>query len=136
MTTLYLQGTVLDFEKCIPHGDEILFLKSGSISLSDDVGLRFDHKGKTFGHDNLEIYIGDESLAFRYELPKSWAEHFENQADEIETYIGVSAGMTITKSESLEIDGETVKVVTAATMSEISLMSKEPAVKTSYIPAP
>src|SRR5260221_12839010 len=113
MTTLFLQGIVIPFEEVIPHGGEILFFKSRSIVLSNVVGLQFDHEGRIFGHDNLEIHIGDESLAFRYELPKSWCDSFTDEANELDTYLGVSAGLTITKSESLEIRGQTVKVVTA-----------------------
>jgi hypothetical protein len=132
MTTLCLQGLVLDFNKCFYSGEEIIFIKSESISVSDNVGLMLDHGGKTFGHDNLEIHIGDESLAFRYELPASWCDSFKDQADEVETYLGVSAGLTITKSDTMTMDGHTVKVISAATLNEISLLSKEPAVKTAY----
>src|SRR5258708_1548882 len=125
--SLFLQGTIFDFNKCFSDGNEILFVRSGSIE-SDYVGLRFNHEGKTFGHDKMEVYCGDDSVAFRYALPDSWVDSFKDQADEVETFLGVSAGLTITKSETMTIEGHTVKVISAATLKEISLLSKEPAV--------
>jgi hypothetical protein len=132
MTTLFLQGNVFDFNKCFRCGDEILYARPGSIE-SDYVGLRFDHEGKTFGHDKMEVYCGDESVAFRFALPRLWTKQFENQADDLETFLAVSAGLTITKSESMKVDGETVKVIVKGTLNEISLLSQQdPAIKTSY----
>ena len=132
MTTTYLQGTVLEFEKIIQHGDTLIYLKGGSITEGDDVGLMFEHTGRKWGRDDLELHISESGVAFRYALPDSWVDEFKDQTDEIETYLGVSAGLTVTQSESLEIDGEKVQVVTAAELTEISLLSSEPAVKSSY----
>ena len=96
--------------------------------------FKFDHEGKTFGRDKLEVHFGDDFVAFRFEIPKSWAEDFDDQADELESYVPVSLGLTITKSELVKIDGETVKVVVAADLTEISILTKsnDPAIQSSY----
>ena len=75
-----------------------------------------------------------KSVAFKFEIPKSWSEDFEDQADCVETYVPVSLGLTITKSELVKIDGETVKVVVAADLTEISILTKsnDPAIQSSY----
>ena len=46
----------------------------------------------------------------------------------------MSLGLTITKSELVKIDGETVKVVVAADLTEISILTKsnDPAIQSSY----
>jgi phage head maturation protease len=132
MSDLFLQGIALRFDEIIDDGTKLLFLKSGCIAEPDNVSLMYDHDGKPWGADGLEIYVGEKSVAFRFAIPDSWSEQFKDQAGDVETYLAVSAGFTITKSESVTIDRVPVTVVSAATLREISLVSKDPAIKTTY----
>lgn len=132
--TLYIQGIAAHMGKVFHDGNEFLYFKAGCFSGSENnVGLCYDHEGKIFAHDRLEVHFGDDSVAFRYEIPKSWAEQFHDVCDEIETYVPVSLGLTITKSKLVKIDGETVKVIVAADLKEISVLTKsDPAIKSTY----
>ena len=59
--TLYLQGIAADMGKVFHDGNEFLFFKRGCFSGSEnDAGLRYDHEGKIFGRDQLEVHFGDE----------------------------------------------------------------------------
>jgi hypothetical protein len=132
---LYLQGIALNFNEVIPLGNgEFVYLKTGSVTVADDVGLQFDHRGKKFGNGNIDVYVSESGIAFRYLLPESWESTTEIKiiVDEIESYLAVSPGFTITKSEIMTIDGVKFKVISAAVLNEISIISTEPAVKSSY----
>jgi hypothetical protein len=134
MTDYVLQGIACEFGKCFSHGDEIIYLKPGCVSYEPDIRLLLDHEGKSLGTtaDRLQVHIGDEAIAFRFAIPESWSASFAEKADELETYLPISAGMNITKTETMTIDGEQVKVIVKATLNEISVLSGEPAIKSTY----
>jgi hypothetical protein len=135
MTEFALEGIATRFGEIIDSGNELLFLKPGSLTLADEVRLLIDHdkgNGLASTDDLLEVHVGEKLLAFRFHIPYSRAEEFKDQADCFETYLPVSMGMTITESETMTIDGVQVKVISAATLNEVSIISSEPAVKTSY----
>jgi phage head maturation protease len=134
--SVVLQGVATEFEKFFFNGDEIWYLKAGCFgSLSDsEVKLMFDHDGKSIATTNnrLQVHVGNEALIFRLAIPDSFSEPLLDQTDEFESYIPVSVGFTATKTETMMIEGVPVKIVVEATLNEISVLSKEPAVKTTY----
>jgi phage head maturation protease len=135
--TYVIQGIACEFGKCFSDGREIIYLKSGCFdSCSEaDIRLLLDHKGKSLGTtaDRLEIHIGKEAMAFRYTIPdSSWNTTFSEPADDLNTYVPVSIGCNPTKTETITIDGVQVKVIVEATLNEISLLSQEPANKSTY----
>ncbi len=134
MTEVVLQGIACRFGEIIDDGTKLIFLPPGCMTLSDEVKLLIDHRGKGLAStaDALEIHIGEKSLAFRYSIPESWTEQFKDIADDVNTYLPVSCGFAITKSELMTIDGAQIKVVTEATLNELSLISETPAVKSTY----
>jgi len=76
-----------------------------------------------------------ESLAFRYFIPKisdNDVPDVADMADDIESYFGISVNHTPTKSEKVSIDGVDVTMVHESRLIEISMLSTEPAVKSTY----
>ncbi len=134
MTEVVLQGIACRFGEVIDDGTKLLYLKPGCLTEADEVKLLIDHRGKGLAStaDALEIHISEKFLAFRYSIPESWSEKFADSADDLETYVAVSCGFSIAKSELMTIEGVTVKVITEATLNEISLVSEVPAVKTTF----
>jgi hypothetical protein len=65
-------------------------------------------------------------------LPESWSSKFAELADDFDSYVAISAGLNITKSDTMTIDGVEVKVIVKATLNEISILGKEPAIKSTY----
>src|SRR6266852_7098661 len=101
MTEVVLQGIACRFGEVIDDGTKLIYLKPGCLTEADEVKLLIDHRGKGLAttDDRLEVHVGQKSLAFRYSIPESWNEQFEDMADELNTYLPVSVGFTITKSE-------------------------------------
>jgi hypothetical protein len=134
VSDLVLQGIACRFRQIIDTGNGLIFINPGALTSAAEVKLLLDHEGKPLAstNDRLEIHIGDKSLAFRYSIPDSWSEEFESKSDDFETYLPVSIGMTINKSEMLAIDGTTVKLISSATLNEISILQNDPAVKSAH----
>jgi hypothetical protein len=134
LSDVVLQGVACRFGEVIDDGTKLLYLRPGCFTEHANVKLLFDHKGNSLAStDNrLEVHVGQESLVFRFHIPESWTEQFKNQADDLDTYLPVSCGFSITKSELIAVDGAQIKVVTEATLNEISLISEEPAVKATF----
>ena len=134
MSDIFLQGLGCKFGEIIDSGNELLYLRPGCLTEADEVKLLIDHRGKGLAttDDALQIYIGEKSLSFRYSIPDSWSEKFSESSDDLESYIPVSVGFSIDKSELMTIEGVAVKVITEATLNEVSLVSEEPAVKSTY----
>src|SRR5229473_1479738 len=134
MSDIFLQGLGCKFGEIIDSGNELLYLRPGCLTEADEVKLLIDHRGNGLAStaDALQIHIGEKSLAFRYSIPESWSEQFKDIADDVNTYLPVSCGFAITKSELMTIDGAQIKVVTEATLNEISIISSAPAVKATF----
>ena len=134
--TYVLQGEACEFGKCFAHGDDVLYLKSGCFDAEsdNDVRLLINHGGKSLATtaDRLQIHAGADALIFRFVIPDSFSKQFAELADDFETYTSASVGFKFDKFETLTIDGMGVKVITSATLREISLLDKEPAIKTTY----
>ena len=130
----YLQGIAAEFGKFFQHGDEVIYLPSGSIVMSDHVKLLTDHEGKSYGTtaDILQVHIGDEAIGFRFEFPNNYDDELATKADDFDSYIAVSVGLNITKFKTMIIDGVKAKVITEGTLKEISLIRGEPAIKGTY----
>jgi phage head maturation protease len=131
-----MQGIACDFGKCFSQGDDVLYLKSGCFGSSSeaDVRLLIDHGGKSFATtaDRLDVYLGDDALTFRYMVPDSWSKHFAEPSDDFDTYAPVSVGFSFDRYETITIDGIKVKIISDATLNEISILSQEPAIKSTY----
>jgi Caudovirus prohead serine protease len=135
-----IQGIAAEFEKPYSYRDEFWMLKSGCF----DNSLRFletelwaDHdpsKGR-FGSmkDRLQIHSGSKSLAFRYFFPNgSIADELDDVADDMLNYVGISISHNPTKTEKIKIEGVDVTLVHDSRLVEISVLSSEPAVKSTY----
>jgi phage head maturation protease len=134
VSDIVLQGIACRFGEVIDDGTKLIYLKPGCLTEADEVKLLIDHRGKGLAStaDALEIHISEKILAFRYSIPDSWSEKFADSADDLETYVAVSCGFSIAKSELMTIDGTQIKVITEATLNEISIISSAPAVKTTF----
>ncbi len=134
MTEVVLQGIACRFGEVIDDGTKLLYLKPGCLTEAAEVRLLIDHKGNSLAttDDALQIHISEKFLAFRYSIPESWSEQFKDLADDLDTYLPVSCGFAITKSELMTVDGTQIKVVTEATLNEISIISSAPAVKATF----
>lgn len=134
--SVVLQGVATDFNCFFFNHDEVWYIKSDAFGPLEDtkVVLMCDHDGKAIASTKtrLQVHAGDESLIFRLAMPESFSETLLDQTDEFESYVPVSIGLTATKSEKMTIEGVPVTIVVEATLNEISLLSKEPAVKTTY----
>jgi phage head maturation protease len=132
-----IQGVFCELNKCFAHGKEVLYLKPGvfdSWADNDDVRLLIAHEGKSLATtaDRLDIYLGDDALTFRFKMPESWGgEPFSDAAGDVETYFAASCGFKYNAYETVTIDGVEVKIISSATLEEISLV-KDPAVKGTY----
>jgi len=134
---LFFQGIALEYKKFIFHGDEILYFKPGCMDCSGaDVHLKLDHKESLKStRDRIDFYAGEDSLAFRLRIPigyDSTSLKFSELADEFNTYVPISVGCTRTETETMTIDGVSVKIVAKATLNELSALSTAPAMQASY----
>jgi phage head maturation protease len=134
-----IKGVATEFDKPFVHGDKIQVLKSGCfdsyLRTSHDVKLLINHEGDCLASqaDRLMIHAGARSLVFQFLIPES-VHHkaFADFADDLETYMAVSIGYGITKSESILVDGVRVLTILEARLDEISLLDKAPAVDSTY----
>jgi phage head maturation protease len=132
-----IQGVAADFERPYLFGDDCFLLKSGCFDKSVaalDVELLIDHdESKRLGSmkDNLQIHAG-KSLSFRYFIPGDELTDVADIADDLESYFGISVSHTPTKTEKVTIDGVDVTLVYESRLIELSLLSSEPAVKSTY----
>ena len=134
---LFFQGIALEFKTFIFHGDDILYFKPGCMDCSDaDVHLMLDHKESLRSTRNrLDFYAGEDALAFRLRIPGGYgstALKFSELADEFDSYVPISVGCTRTETETMTIDGVNVKIVSKATLNELSVLSTAPAMQASY----
>jgi phage head maturation protease len=137
---LVLQGVATEMEKPFVHGDKVVILKSGSFDPAKqpggDVKLLIDHHESqclgTMNEARLQIHAGNKHLVFRFLIPESKRYTFSDVADDFETYVPVSIGYDILKSENETIDGVRVQSVLEARLTEVSILSKAPAVSTTY----
>jgi phage head maturation protease len=137
---LVLQGCCGDYEKPFPHGDRILILKAdcfeAGLRSGKDVSICIDHDESqclgTMNEGRLQIYSGKESLVFRFLLPESPSCKFADLADDFESYVPVSLGFVTTKTDTTTVDGIEVTTVVAANLIEISILSKPPAITSTY----
>ena|ERR1700682_614797 len=134
--SVVLQGKATDFDSFFFNHDEVWYIKSGAFGRLEDteVVLMCDHDGKAVAStkNRLQVHAGDEALIFRLAMPDSFSEPLLDQTDELESYLPVSIGFTATKTEKMTIEGVPVTIVVEATLNEISVLSKEPAMKTTY----
>lgn len=134
--SVVLQGKATDFDSFFFNHDEVWYIKSRAFGPLEDteVVLMCDHDGKAVAStkNRLQVHAGDEALIFRLAIPDSFSEPLLDQTDELESYLPVSIGFTATKIEKMTIEGVPVTIVVEATLNEISILSKEPAVKTTY----
>jgi phage head maturation protease len=131
------QGVACEFDKFFFNGDDVWYIKSGAFDSTSDneVKLMLNHEGKSLAStDNrLQVHIGDDAIAFRYFIPDSWgSKGFGEVSDDYESYVPISIGFSATKTKTTTIDGVPVTIVVEATLNEISVLDKEPAVKTTY----
>ena len=137
---LVLQGTATELDKPFVHGDKVVILKSGAFDAAlqsgDDVSLLLDHdESHSLGTRNgglLQIHAGAKHLVFRFLSPGSSSAKFAELADDFETYVPVSIGYDILKADNETIDGVRVQTVFAARLTEVSILSKAPAVSSTY----
>jgi phage head maturation protease len=137
MTTYAIQGLCTEFKKCFQHGERILYLNptcfNKSIESGEEVKLLYDHDDEAFPNRSVELYAGDKGLAFRIILPESRTDvGMSNVSDDFDTYIPVSIGYKEAQTETTMIDGVEITSVVQATLHEVSLLSKAPAVNTTY----
>jgi phage head maturation protease len=134
--TYAIQGIATQFGKCIQHGDKILYLTPGCFDESIKFGsvkLLYDHDQAAFPHQSVELFAGDNALAFRMILPESRNDDgMSDISDDYDTYLGVSIGYKDATTETMTFDGVKVTCVVKATLLEVSLLSKPPAVNTTY----
>ena len=134
MTELVLQGVGCRFGEVIYDGTKFLYLEPGCMTLGSKVRLLIDHEGQSLAttDNRLEVHVDEKCLAFRYWIPESWTSEFKDWADDFDTYLGVSCGFSITESKLMTTEEAQIEVVTSATLNEVSIISKEPAVKTTF----
>lgn len=133
--TVAIQGVAAEFKKIFTiDGKKFYYLAPDCFGPISDVDLLLNHQGKSFAttEDRLQIYSGDDALVFRCYFPENFAKQVADQTDEIETYLAVSAGFTITKTETVICDGILVNVIVEAKLNELSLLDKPPAIDTTY----
>jgi phage head maturation protease len=135
-----IQGIASKFGEIFRHtNDELWLLKSGCLDSSIDSGaeihLLMNHEGKSLGttRDDLEVYAGEQSLAFRFSFPDSLdCSELSEVAGVIEHYFPVSIGFKTTALDKVTIQGEQIFYVQAADIHEISILEREPAIKATY----
>lgn len=130
-----IQGVAFEFGKLFVSDNEIFYAKPGCFGSMFDIDLLFDHEGKSFANTekDLLIHSGDEALVFRAYFYDEWfGKEVSEQTDELDSYLAVSTGFTITKAELIECDGVPVKVIVDAKLNEISLINTPPAIDTTY----
>jgi hypothetical protein len=133
--TVAIQGVAFEYGRIFASDNEFWYAKHGCFGSINDVDLLIGHQGKSYANteNRLQIHSGDDALVFRAYFSDDWfAKELSEQTDEMETYLAVSAGLTITKTETVVCDGGPVKVILAANLSEVSLIDKTPAVDTTY----
>jgi phage head maturation protease len=135
-----IQGVAADFERPYLFGDDCWLLKAGSFDKSLaalETELWIDHdSNKRLGsmRDRLQIHAG-KSLAFRYFIEATSGDELTDvadTADDLESYFGISVNHTPTKTEKVTIEGVDVTLVHESRLVEISMLSTEPAVKSTY----
>jgi HK97 family phage prohead protease len=139
-----LQGCSTDLEKPFAHADKdghkVVTLKSGcfdaALQSGGDVKLLIDHDESqclsTMNSARLQIHAGAKHLVFRFLIPGSSSSKFAELKDDYETYVPVSIGYDILKADDETIDGARVQTVLEARLTEVSILSKAPAVSTTY----
>lgn len=137
---LVIQGLATEYNKIFRHCGAFMRLDrscfDASLKSSDtNVYFIINHDMKqSLGHQGnlLEVYAGRDHLAFRYLLPEAGTKLFDDLSDDFDSYLGVSLGTSITKTESVEVAGHIVTTVMEAKLNEISMLSGIPAVDSTY----
>jgi HK97 family phage prohead protease len=141
VSEFYLQGIATKNGECFFDKDgDILFLNYGcfdaSIRSETEVKLLLDHDAKiclgTTTNDRLEVHAGSKGVAFRYSIPDSWSADFSDLADDFNSYLAVSIGFKDGNAELITVDGVKVTSVVEARLFEISILSKPPAIHSTY----
>jgi hypothetical protein len=130
-----IQGVAFEFGKLFVSDNEVFYAKPGCFGSLTDVDLLADHKGNSFANteNDLLVHSGDEALIFRaYFSDEYFGKHVAEQTDELDSYLGVSTGFTITKAELIDCDGIPVKIILEAKLNEISLLNTAPVIDTTY----
>jgi HK97 family phage prohead protease len=134
----YVQGKATQIGKPFIHGKEIWMFAPGAF----DASLRSDEVKLIYDHDEsapvlskqaaLEVYANATALVFRGKLPARSGSELKDFLDSYETYFGVSIGFSATKKQETAIDGVPLVLFEEVTLHEISLLSKDPAVHSTY----
>lgn len=135
--SVVIQGKAAEYNKVFESDGQLWMLKSGCFGSVSDVDLLIAHKGKSFANTEdenrlMQVHSGDTALVFRCHFPEWFAAEVKDQVNEIECYVAVSTGFTITKTETVVCDDVPVRVILEAKLSEISLLDKPPAIDTTY----
>lgn len=141
MSDLVLQGIATATGQCFFGKDgNVLYLKHGcfdaSIISGLEVRLLLDHDSKSClaktTNDKLEVCAGATGIAFRFHIPDSCSGAFRGYADDFDSYLPVSIGFKDGIAEAITIDGVKVTSVINATLCEVSILSKPPAIHSTY----
>jgi hypothetical protein len=136
-----LQGIATETGKCCRGKDgNVLYLNHGCFDASIDSGIEvsllLDHDSKscigTTTNNKLAIYAGSKGVAFRFTIPESWSKDLADHADDFETYVPVSIGLKDGSATPINIDGTQVASVDEAKLYEVSILSKAPAIHSTY----
>jgi phage head maturation protease len=139
--SLFIQGVANAFDKPFNHNGEIVVNRAGCFdkffSSNHDVKFLIGHdESQCFGSSrkNLQIHAGKNSLVFRYAIPESkrFDKDFADVAGDLETYCAVSIGYTAKRVDTRVVDGVKIVEVLDATLEEISLLNRTPAVASTY----
>jgi hypothetical protein len=138
---LVIQGEATQFDKPFVHGDAgILILRSGcfdsSLRSGTEVKLLLNHDWEQCvggSKDRLLIHAGEKEMVFRFLIGKS-DKFFSDIADDYESYFPISIGYGYqpTNAEIEVIDGVKVTSIVEASLREISILNKAPAMHSTY----
>jgi phage head maturation protease len=134
----YLQGEAFRFEEPFIKDDLILYANSGcfdkSIRSGKPVSLLFSHDtSQRLGDSSnrLMIHAGTKSLVFRFDIPDGGKE-FADLADDPLTYLPVSISHRPITTKTEIMRGVQVITILESELVELSVISGEPDVKSSY----
>ena len=127
-----IEGICTALKTCFEHGGRVLYFEPDCFSDSRHTKLLYDHDREVIKNRTVEIFAGEKGLAFRMTLPESDDDSFATVSDDYNTYLACSIGYKDASIKTMLIEGVEVACVVKATLQEISILSKPPAVDTTF----
>lgn len=131
-----IQGVAFEYGKIFLSDGKAWLAKRDCFGSFQDVDLLIGHEGKSYANTDdddlpLQIHSGPDALVFRGYFSDWLATEIKDQTDCLESYLAVSIGFTVTKSDTVQCEGVPVTIIVEGKLNEISLVD-EPVIESSY----